>query len=66
MGRLLSPNGMEFVGVQVSIGGITDPSGIRRTYDDIEKILHQNKVEYKVHEESRPDGRFKSYSVSTS
>ena len=42
-----------------------DPASVTRTYDDIEAILHQNKVEYKTHEEHRPDGKFKSYTVST-
>jgi hypothetical protein len=62
---LVTPDGTPYKGFKVSIGGIQDPSEVRRTYDDVEAILHKNQVEYKVHEERTPQGTFKSYSVST-
>mgnify|MGYP001608740100 FL=1 len=64
-GRLTTPSGVDYVGFKVTIGSMLDPASVTRTYDDIEAILHQNKVEYKTHEEHRPDGKFKSYTVST-
>ena len=64
-GRLISPSGVEYTGFSITLGGITDPVSIERSYEDIEKILHQNKVEYKIHEEHKPDGTFKSYMVQT-
>lgn len=64
-GDLHTPDGTPYHGFKVSIGGITDPAAVLRTYDDIEKILHQNKVPYIEHEEHTPEGKFKSYSITT-
>ncbi len=64
-GSLYTPMGEQYNGFKVTIGGITDPSTIVRTYDDIESILGKNKINYKVHEETTSSGTFKSYSVST-
>lgn len=47
----------------MTIGGITDPSQIQRTYDDIEAIFHKNQIEFHTHEERTNAGTFKSYSV---
>jgi len=66
VGGVDSPFGNRVDGFRVTVGGALDPSTVKRTYEDIERILHENKVEYVTHEETRPDGRFKSYSVSTS
>lgn len=44
----------------MTIGGITDPSTIERSYNDITAILRANRGPYKVTEERTPDGRFKS------
>ena len=63
LGRLLSPGGMEFVGAQISIGGIADPAGIKRTYEDIERILHSNKQPYKEVETRTEQGTFKSFVI---
>ena len=65
-GRLLSPEGIEYRGFEVHIGGISDPGEIKRSYEDIERILHQNQVPYKIIETKTDGGTFKSYSVSTS
>ena len=46
----------------MTVGGM---SNTIRTYDDIEAILHRNKVPYKVHEEHKEGGKFKSYTVET-
>lgn len=61
----MSPSGVEFNGVEISLGGITDPASIVRTYDDIERILHQNKTPYKITETKTDAGTFKSYLVSS-
>jgi len=47
----------------VTIGGVTDPSEIKRTYDDIEAIFKSNQTNYKIYEEHTPNGTFKSYTV---
>lgn len=59
----MSPFGTEFVGFKVTIGGVTDPASIQRTYDDIEKILRREP--YKIHEEKTSNGTFRSYTVET-
>lgn len=64
-GNLLTPDGMPYYGFKVTIGGIQDPEAVKRTYDDIEKILHGSNTTYKTHEEHTPQGTFKSYSVWT-
>lgn len=61
----MSPFGTEIVGFKVTIGGITDPATIQRTYEDIEKIFKSNQANFKIHEEKTPEGKFKSYSIST-
>lgn len=57
--------GTEIQGFQVSIGGIFDPSEVKRRYDDIEEILGKNKVNYKTHEERNDNGTFRLYTVQT-
>lgn len=64
-GRILSPSGIEFNGVEITIGGISDPGAIKRTYDDIEKILRGNKQSYKEVETKTEAGTFKSYVIET-
>ena len=64
-GSLYTPSGEQYNGFKVTIGEITDPSTIQRTYEDIESILGKDNVKYSIHEEHRPDGKFKSYSIST-
>ena len=64
-GRLQTPSGTEFIGFKVTIGGVTDPASVTRTYDDIERILGKNKVDFKTHEEKSPNGTFRSYTVET-
>ena len=61
----MTPDGTPYHGFKVSIGGITDPSEVVRTYADIEAILHKNQVPFKTHEESHSDGTFKSYTVES-
>jgi len=62
---LTTPDGTPYKGFKVSLGGSIDPSEIVRTYDDIKRILHNNKVEYRTHEEHKPDGTFKSFTIET-
>ena len=64
-GNLVTPSGTPYSGFKVTVGGITDPASVQRTYSDIEAILSQYKTEYKTHEEHKPDGTFKSYTVET-
>ena len=64
-GNLTTPSGEPYRGFVVSVGGITDPASIERTYNDIDKIFKSNPGTYKIKEE-RVDGKFHSYSVSTS
>lgn len=42
-----------------------DPDIVKRSYDDIENIIRGYNLPYKTHEETGPDGKFKSYSVET-
>ena len=49
----------------MTIGGVTDPGEIERSYDDIEKILKGNKVAYKIYETKTESGTFKSYTVES-
>ncbi len=63
-GRLISPFGTEFQGFQITVGG-TANSSAQQNYDDIEKILTQNKVEYTVHHTEDSQGHFRSYQIST-
>lgn len=64
-GKLTSPDGTDFVGFILTVGGITDPSEIQRTYEDIDKMFKAHPENYKVHEEKDGMGHFKSYTVST-
>ena len=64
-GKLTTPFGTEFVGFIITIGGITDPASIQRTYEDIDAIFKAHPEEYKVYEEKDSLGHFKSYAVST-
>ena len=49
----------------MTIGGVTDPALIERTYEDIDKIFKANPGAYKVKEERTPEGKFKSFIVET-
>jgi len=49
----------------VTIGGVTDPETIKRSYEDIEAIFKSNELKFKTYEEKTPDGKFKSYIVET-
>ena len=64
-GDLVTPDGTPYKGFKVTIGGIQDPSTVRRTYSDVEAILHKNQVPFKTHEEHHNDGTFKSYTIET-
>lgn len=64
-GKNYTPSGEEYFGVKVTIGGVLDPSEVKRSYDDIEAILHENKVSYKEHLDLTDKGTFKSYSIKT-
>ena len=64
-GNLTTPSGEEYHGFKVTIGKEFDSSNVQRTYDDIEKILGKNNIAYKVEEERRINGTFKSYTVET-
>ncbi len=61
----MMPDGTAYRGFKVTIGGITDPATIKRTYDDIEAIFKSNQTKFKIHEEHTPAGTFKSYSVES-
>jgi len=62
-GELETPGGEKYRGFKITIGGIQGE--VERTYEDIEKILKSNEVNFKTHEEST-NGKFQSYTVSTS
>jgi len=64
-GNLTTPLGTPYIGFKVTIGAVTDPRTIARTYEDIEAILKSNKVSYRETLERRPDGKFKSYKVES-
>ena len=64
-GKLTTPDGTDFVGFIISVGGVTDPAEIQRTYEDIEKIFKSQPDKFITHEERDKDGHFLSYSVST-
>lgn len=64
-GKQVTPSGEEYTGFSITIGGITDPADIKRSYDDIERILHVSNIPYQTHEVDTADGKFCSYSVST-
>ena len=51
------------MGVQISIGGISNPADVQRTYEDIERILHSNKQPYKEVETRTEQGTFKSFVI---
>ena len=61
----MTPDGTPYRGFKVSIGGVTDPSTIKRTYEDIEAIFRSNEATFKTFEEKTPAGTFKSYVVET-
>ena len=62
----MTPSGEEFTGISVTIGGVTDPSEVKRTYDDIEAIFKSNEQTFKTHETDDAMGHFRTYTVSTS
>ena len=64
-GNLTTPDGTPYNGFKVTVGGIQDPGEIQRRYDDIEHILHQNQVAYKINETHDQQGHFRSYSMET-
>ena len=64
-GDLTTPGGTPYRGFKVSIGGIQDPAQIKRTYDDIEKIIGGNNLPFKTYEEKTSTGTFLSYRVET-
>jgi hypothetical protein len=53
------------VGFKITIGGIADPALIERNYEDVERILRANKLDYKIFETKTVAGTFKSYTVET-
>ena len=53
------------MGFKVTIGSVSDPALVKRTYDDIDAIFKSNPGDYKVEEERDSNGHFKSYIVST-
>lgn len=61
----MSPFGTEYIGFKVTIGGITDPSMIERTYQDVDKIIKSNPESFYTKEERDESGGFKAYHVST-
>jgi len=62
---LTTPFGTPYVGFKVTIGGVLEDWQVTRTYDDIAKIVKSDPSTFKVVEERTPDGKFKSFSVST-
>lgn len=44
---------------------MTDQNFVNRNYDDITAIFKAKPETYKVFEEKTPDGKFKSFTVST-
>ena len=65
-GRLISPLGTEYKGIEVSVGdGYPDPASKEHAEASIKKVLDDRKVEYVIHEERTPSGTFKSFSLST-
>lgn len=64
-GKLTTPDGTDFVGFIITVGGITDPAMIQQTYEDIDAIFKANPEKFVIHEERDEVGHFKSYSVST-
>ena len=64
-GKLVSPFGTEYIGFKVTIGEVSDPAAVERTYEDIDKIFKANPGSYHVEEERTSEGKFKSFSVST-
>ena len=49
----------------ITIGGITDPALIERTYEDIDKIFKSQPEKFKVKEFRDSEGKFKSMIVET-
>ena len=49
----------------ITIGGVTDPDSVERTYEDIDKIFKSNPEKFKTQEVRDEAGRFKSYIVET-
>jgi hypothetical protein len=65
VGRVKTLDGVEVNGFKVTIGGITDPASIERSYEDIERIFKSNESKFRVEEETTQDGKFKKYVVQT-
>ncbi len=49
----------------MTLGGITDPGLIERSYEDLNKILKSNPDNYKVTETRDENGKFESFIVET-
>lgn len=62
---MTTPDGTSYRGFKVTIGGIQDPTTVKRTYDDINKIFKANPEGYKVSEERDELGHFKAFTVSS-
>ena len=62
-GKQVSPFGTEFVGISIRIGGVFDPTGQKRDYEDIRRILKDNSVLWTEHEEKDSQGKFKSFII---
>jgi hypothetical protein len=64
-GNLLTPSGEAYFGIKVTTGPWFQASEAVRTYEDVEKILHSNGSQFKIHEERTEAGLFRSYVVET-
>lgn len=64
-GRLISPFGTEYVGLKITVGGVSDPALIERNYEDIKRILHSNQQPYQEIETKTPQGTLKSFTIIT-
>lgn len=64
-GKLVSPDGVPFVGFKLTF---TDSGGVpmdELNYDDINAIIHSNPDKVYIKEEKTVDGKFKSLHGST-
>ena len=51
------------MGLRVTVGGIADPSLIDRNYEDIRRILLENRQPFKEVETKTESGSFKSFTI---
>ena len=61
----MTPDGTPYRGFKVTIGGIQDPAEIKRSYEDIERILKGNNHPYREYETKTDQGTFKSFVVES-